>query len=161
MKSILVVDDDPAIRFSLRKVLSGEGYEIHLAADAEEAIDLFGTRTINLALLDLNLPTRSGWDIFGAITSQDPCLPIVIITGRHDQIMLTEATGISALMEKPLNVPLLLLTVAELLEEPPEMRLKRLIGMDSHFRYVAPVNGAARKTFASTQTFNRHSDPSI
>ena len=165
MKSILVVDDDPSIRFSLRKVLSAEGYETFLAADAEEAIELFGKQPVHLVLLDLNLPTKSGWDIFGTLTSQDPCLPIIIITGRHDQIMLTQASGISALMEKPLNVPLLLLTVAELLEEPPEARLKRLVGHRQDFVYVAPIGNAGHKAStpmpARRSSAYRHTDPSI
>jgi DNA-binding NtrC family response regulator len=127
-RMILVVDDDLQIRNSLRKVLSGEGYEVALAGDSYEAIKQFNARQIGLVLLDLTMPGKSGWDIFEAVTTNDPTLPIVIITGRQDQSELAAAAGVSAIMEKPLNVPLLLQTIDKLFNEAPEMRLKRLVG---------------------------------
>ena len=143
-KTILVVDDDPGIRESLRKVLQAEGYQVALAADDREAIEKFNQERIDLVLLDLNLPVNSGWDTFGTLTAIDPLLPIIIITGRQNQFELAAATGISALMVKPLNVPLLLETVVDLLDEEPERRLKRLVGLRQDLRYVPPVHQPSR-----------------
>lgn len=134
-----MVDDDSSIRESLRKVLQTEGYEVALAGNGREAIDKFNQERIDLVLLDLNLPVNSGWDTFGTLTAIDPLLPIIIITGRQNQSRLAAAAGISALMEKPLNVPLLLQTIADLLAEEPATRLKRLVGLRSDMRYAPPI----------------------
>ncbi|MEI7938946.1 MAG: response regulator [Verrucomicrobiota bacterium] len=143
-KNILVVDDDPQVRESLRKVLQAEGYEVMLAANGQEGLEQFDSQHIDLLLLDLNLPAKSGWDLFERFSSTNPLLPIIIITGRHNQYNLAAAAGVGALMEKPLDVPLLFQTIAALLVEPAEARLKRLVGLNNDVRY------APRRRTAST-----------
>ena len=141
-KKILVVDDDPQIRESLRKVLHAEGYQVVLAADGQESIERFNTERIDLVLLDLNLPGNSGWDIFGTLTSRNPFLPI-IITGRNNQHELAAGAGVGALMEKPLDVPALLQTITDLLAESAEERLKRLVGLHGITRHAPPAQPAS------------------
>lgn len=63
-KTVLVVDDDAAVRHAVRKVLQGAGYEVAAACDGEESVVQFVPEQIDLVLLDLNLPLRSGWDVF-------------------------------------------------------------------------------------------------
>jgi DNA-binding response OmpR family regulator len=137
-KTVLIVDDDAPIRESLRKVLEAEGYEAVLAADGQEGLERFDPERIDLLLLDLNLPARSGWDLFERITSINPLLPIIMITGRDNQWELASAAGVGALMEKPLDVPFLLQTMTALLAEPAEVRLNRVAGFDSPAHYGAP-----------------------
>ena len=137
-KTVLIVDDDAPIRQALRKVLQAEGYEVVSAADDQEGLEQFDSKHIDPVLLDLNLPAKSGWDLFERFSSTNPLLPIVIITGRHNQYKLAAAAGVGALMEKPLDVPLLLQTIAALLVEPAEARLKRLVGLNSDLRYAPP-----------------------
>jgi len=137
-KRILVVDDDPQICESLRKVLCAEGYEVVLAPDGRQGIERFNRERIDLALLDLNLPVNSGWESFGTLTSLNPFLPIIIITGRQNQHELAKGAGVGALMGKPLDVPVLLRTITDLLAEPPETQLKRLVGLQGDLRYVPP-----------------------
>lgn len=137
-KIILVVDDDEQVCKSLTKVLRAEKYEVETAADGLEAVELFKSKRIDLVLLDLNLPFNSGWDVFEKLTALDPVLPIIIVTGRNNQSELAEAAGISALMEKPLNVPVLMQTIAKLLAEEPAARLKRLVGKRRDFQYAPP-----------------------
>lgn len=136
--TVLIVDDDAAIRESLRKLLNDEGYEVVVATNGLEALDLFGPTQIDLVLLDLNLPAKSGWDLFERFTTLNPLLPVIVITGRNNQYKLAAAAGVGALMEKPLDVPSLLRTITELLAEPPETRLKRLVGMSRLVRYAVP-----------------------
>lgn len=143
-KKILVLDDDLQIRESLAKVLRAEGYEVVLAADGREGIEKFNAGRIDLLLLDLNLPDNSGWDVFGALTSLNPFVPIIIITGRNEQYELAAGAGVGALMEKPLNVPLLLRTVKELLSQAPEAHLQRLAGQSNDTRLVPPARPVSR-----------------
>jgi DNA-binding response OmpR family regulator len=136
-RTVLIVDDDDAIRESLRKLLQAEGYEVRLAANGQEGLDQFDPAKVDLLLLDLNLPAKSGWDLFERFSFINPLLPIIIITGRDNQYKLAAAAGVGALMEKPLDVPLLLETIAALLAEPAETRLKRLVGLSKDVRYAA------------------------
>jgi DNA-binding response OmpR family regulator len=134
-RKILVVDDDLQIRESLGKVLRAEGYEVLLAGAGHEGVKLFNATRMDLVLLDLNLPDKTGWDVFGAITSSNPFVPIIIITGRPNQRALAMDAGVGALMEKPLDVTLLLKTIADLIAENSETHLKRLTGRRNDLRY--------------------------
>ena len=124
-KRVLVVDDDAAVRQSISKVLEEAGYDVATAADGEGAVIRFAPERIDLVLLDLNLPVRSGWDVFERLTTRYPLVPIIIITGMPDQYQTALAAGVSALMEKPIDAPTLLRTMGELLVEPKEERLRR------------------------------------
>lgn len=137
-KTVLIVDDDAQIREALRKVLRTEGYAVELAADGQEGIHQFQRSSPHLLLLDLNLPVKSGWDTFERLTSLNPLVPVIIITGQRNQAQLAEEAGVGALFEKPLDVPLLLQTMKELLAEPPETHLKRLAGLRHFARHVKP-----------------------
>lgn len=75
---ILVVDDDDQVRASLTKALQAVGYRVASAADAKEAVDAFVAEGPALLLLDLNLPTRNGWDVFEQLTSLNPLVPVVL-----------------------------------------------------------------------------------
>ena len=118
IKRILLVDDERSIRESLSKILGAENYEVVLAENGHEAIEKYGAQRIDLLILDLNMPVKNGWDTLEWLVKIDPVLPVVIITGRSDQRALAETAGADALMEKPLDVPLLLQTIRELMDEP-------------------------------------------
>jgi DNA-binding response OmpR family regulator len=109
---------------------------VRLAANGQDGLDQFDPAHVDLLLLDLNLPGKSGWDLFEQFSSINPLLPIIIITGRDNQYRLAAAAGVGALMEKPLDVPLLLQMIAALLAESAEIRLKRLVGLNKDVRYA-------------------------
>ena len=132
---ILLVDDDPAVRSALAQVLAEEGYVVTCGADGEEALRIVDD-TINLVLLDLNMPVRNGWDTFEQLTAQNPLVPVIIITARSNQLFTALSAGVGALMEKPLDFPELLETIRELLDEPVEVRLARVAGRTPGFRYL-------------------------
>ena len=135
-----MADDDVSVREALSKVLKDAGYEVLLAADGPEALARLGTNRVDLVLLDIGLPKKSGWDIFERITSQDPGLPIIIITGQTGQYATARAAGAGALMEKPLDVDKLLETMRQLTAEPRETRLRRMLGYRHDVRRVRSEN---------------------
>lgn len=138
-KWILVVDDDPSVRELLARVLSAEGYGVLSAGSGHEARNVASCLRIDLVLLDLNLPDQSGWDTFEALTTGNPTLPIVIITARANQLFTARGAGVGALMEKPLDFPVLLKTIRELLAEPIGTRLARAAGHSTGFNYSHPL----------------------
>lgn len=140
---VFIVDDDASVRESLKKVLTGAGYEVTTAADGQEAVAQFVPGQIDLVLLDLNLPFRSGWDVFERLTTQHPTIPLIIITGLPDQYPTALAAGAGALMEKPIDAPALLKTMNELLAEPPEARLRRMCGYQQDTKRLRPLDASA------------------
>jgi len=136
VKRILVVDDDPSVREMLSRVLEGEHYQATSAASGPEALSLVARTKFDLVLLDLNMPGQGGWDTFERLTTDNPLLPIIIITARPNQLFLALGSGVGALLEKPLDFPSLLRTISELLAEPAETRLARMAGKRAAFHYV-------------------------
>lgn len=142
---ILLVDDDLAIRWTLTRLLTGEGYSVLPAANGAQAIEFYSRVNFDLVLLDLKMPGMDGWNTFEHLTSKNPLVPFIIITARPNQNFIAQAAGIGALMEKPLDLEQLCLTIRELLDEPDDIRLARVAGRLSEFHYVPP---AARPTGA-------------
>jgi DNA-binding NtrC family response regulator len=136
-KRVLIVDDDLAVRSSLKKVLETAGYEVIMAQDGREAAE-FPSASLDVVLLDLNLSAHSGWDVFEHLTAQHPFLPVIIITAMPDQYKTAKHAGAGAIMEKPIEAPVLLKTMRDLIAEPMDARLGRLCGYSGDTRYVPP-----------------------
>lgn len=133
---ILLADDDEEVLAALSAVFESEGYEVVLAKDGREAIEHFHQGHVDIALLDLNMPVKGGWETFERLTTIHPLLPVIIITARSDQYPLAVAAGVGALMEKPLDLPLLLQAIEDLLLEPVENRLSRISGKRPITRFL-------------------------
>jgi CheY-like chemotaxis protein len=140
---ILLVDDDPAIRQILMRLLAEEDYYVLTAANGVEALVLVASMKFDLVLLDLNMPIKDGWETFEQLTTENPLLPIILITARPNQFFPALAAGVGALLEKPLDFVKLFDTIRDLLDEPPELRLARMTGRPSAFRYIPPKPGEA------------------
>ena len=145
-KRVLVVDDDRSIREALSKILRAENYEVMLAENGQEALEKHDAERIDLLLVDLSMPIKDGWATLECLAAINPLLPVIIITGRSNQRALAETAGADALMEKPLDVPLLLQTIRELIDEPMESRVERAGKRPSGFRYVRCGNELLRAT---------------
>jgi DNA-binding response OmpR family regulator len=141
-KRLLLVDDDPSVREMVGRVLASEGYAVVCAANGPEALRIAQSNSIDLVLLDLNMPGQGGWDTFEKLTTQDPFLAVIIITARPNQLFTSLGAGVGALLEKPLDFPKLLETINALLTEPPAFRLARLTGRHAAFHYQ-PSTGKA------------------
>jgi len=136
-KHILLVDDDPTVRDSLNDVLVSEGYIVIPAENGLQALDLASKSSVDLALLDLNMPVKNGWDTFEHLTREHPLIPIIIVTARPNQLFTAVGAGVGALLEKPMDIPVLLRTMEKLLAESAEKRLARLAGKETEFHYKA------------------------
>ena len=115
-ETILVVDDDDAVRNGLRSVLVTEGYAVVTANNGFQATAAFRSQSCALALIDMNMPLLNGWGAIASLRSLSPSLPIVIITARPDQRTVAREAGVT-LMEKPLDLPLLLHRIGELINK--------------------------------------------
>ena len=77
---ILVVEDERGIAELIRQGLEAEGYEVSLAADGDEGELEAVTNRFDLALLDIRLPRKSGFDVLTAIRAAKPDLPVIMLT---------------------------------------------------------------------------------
>jgi CheY-like chemotaxis protein len=114
---ILVADDDRGIRESLGKLLRNAGYDVSLATHGGHVVELLYEKAFDLLLLDLNMPEMDGWTALDHVISLRPTLPVFVITAHSNQQAWVRDGGARALMEKPLDLPLLMSTVRELLVE--------------------------------------------
>jgi DNA-binding NtrC family response regulator len=116
---ILVVDDEPDIRNLVQEILSDEGYEVDVAADAASARESRRLRRPDLVLLDIWMPGEDGisllkeWQDGGVLTC-----PVIIMSGHGTVETAVEATRLGAydFIEKPLTLAKLLLSVRRALE---------------------------------------------
>ena len=121
---VLVADDDESVRESLCKLLIGEGYQVLSAANGAEAVETFcrEQNQIDLLLVDLNMPLKNGWVTLDRLLEVNPSLPVLIVSGQPNQFEMAEAAGVSALVEKPIDVPSLLQLIHKLLADPVKSR---------------------------------------
>ncbi len=125
---VLLVDDEPKICAALAGALVSEGFEVVFVESGDEAIHAFSDGIFDIVLMDLRMPGKSGWETFSLLAWSRPLLPVIIITALPDQQASAKAAGVGALLEKPLDIPVLLETMRKLLAEPIEARLARIAG---------------------------------
>ncbi len=81
---ILVVDDEEGVRNLLQRMLEGAGYEVVSTEDGEEALYLVSQGDINIALLDIKMPTISGIELLNKITADYPDVCVIMATAVID-----------------------------------------------------------------------------
>ncbi|MEN9722290.1 MAG: hypothetical protein RJB38_276 [Pseudomonadota bacterium] len=107
-KTILVVEDDAAIRSTLKIALEMEGYHVITASQGQEALTLLPTiKTPCLILLDLMMPIMNGWEFAQAIRSDMVLapIPIALVTAYSEEA--ATFSGAQALVKKPVDLDLL------------------------------------------------------
>lgn len=114
---ILVAEDDPHIRMGLKDTLESEAYVIVEAADGNEAIALFKTQSIDLALLDVMMPEKSGYDVCREIRAIDQQLPIIMLTAKGEEIdkVVGLELGADDYITKPFGIHELLARISAVL----------------------------------------------
>jgi putative two-component system response regulator len=114
---VLVVDDEPAVRRILTRVLTKAGYECEEAGNADEAKELIATQDFALVLSDMNMPGESGMDLVAALLADDPDLATIMVTGVDDTDLANAAleTGAYGYVIKPFENNEILINVANAL----------------------------------------------
>jgi len=110
---ILVIDDESAIRDSMRMILEYEGCEFLGAATGEEGIALVERESIDLVFLDIKMPGMDGLEVLGRLKAVAEDLPVVMISGHGTVATAVEATKLGAFdfIEKPLATERILLAI--------------------------------------------------
>lgn len=100
-KLIHLVDDDPAVRSTLVRLLVSGGYRVREYASGAELIAAAETLTDGCILLDINMPEADGFAVQKALEEHQIRLPVVMMTGSGDLTLLAWKAGVSAFIPKP------------------------------------------------------------
>jgi CheY-like chemotaxis protein len=102
---ILIVDDDPSIRFVLRLILEGEGYEIVEAIHGEAALEVIRPNPLpDIVMTDLMMPVMGGIELIQRLRSEQrtAAIPIVVVSGNPEHARSLQASGVvAAIVSKP------------------------------------------------------------
>jgi len=151
--SVLIIDDEAAIRESLQTLLELEGYDVGAAASGEEGLARLGDRPFDLVLLDLALPDRNGIDLLPEIRGIDPQLSIIMITayGTVEDAVRAMQSGATNFLQKPWDNEKLLAdvraAVARRKAEEENIQLKRALKQRYNFESIVGKSEPMLKIF--------------
>jgi len=86
MKRILIVEDEPSMRLGLSDNLEFEGYEVDSASDGKEGMDKILSGSFDLVVLDVMLPTMTGFEVCKSVRKQGNNTPIILLTAKGEEI---------------------------------------------------------------------------
>lgn len=127
MLRVLIVDDHPAIRVGVRRILARDAPDVDLgeASNQREALERLRTESWSLVLLDLSLPDRSGFELLTEIKDLRPNLPILVLSMHTDEgfVLRSLKAGASGYLAKSC---------------PPEELVAALRKVAAGHRYITP-----------------------
>ena len=113
MSSILIIDDEKAIRKTLSEILSYEGYKIEDAENGEEGLKKFNEKTYDVVLCDIKMPKIDGLEFLEKAKAANPDVPVIMISGHGTIETAVEAVkkGAFDYVSKPPDLNRLLITI--------------------------------------------------
>jgi DNA-binding NtrC family response regulator len=119
MSKILVIDDEKAIRNTLKEVLEYEKHEVDLAEDGPTGIDLFSNNTYDIVLCDIKMQKMDGIEVLEKLMNISNVTPVVMISGHGNIDTAVEAIkkGAYDFLEKPLDLNRLLITIRNAMDK--------------------------------------------
>jgi CheY-like chemotaxis protein len=128
LRKLLVVDDDPVVGASFKRVLSGKGYLVVAAENGQQALDRLKAEKFDAVFTDLRMPGMDGLQVAERVRAAQPWTPVVIVTGYGSPASEARALacGVSEFLHKPLSPEMIedsaekaVRTVAEGMTAPP------------------------------------------
>jgi two-component system response regulator FixJ len=131
-----VIDDDEALRDSIRMFLVNEGLEVRTYASADAFLATLGSASVGCVVTDVRMPGKSGMDLLVEIARLGFALPVIVITGHADVPLAVRAmkTGAVDLLEKPFKGEALIDAVRRALAAGRDSQLTALSQQEAHSR---------------------------
>ena len=119
MAHILVIDDEKAIRNTLKEILEYEKHRVSLAANGLEGLDLLKKESFDALLLDIKMEGMDGMEVLEQVSKEYPDLPVVMISGHGTVDTAVKAIKMGAFdfIEKPLDLNRLLITLRNAMDK--------------------------------------------
>ena len=120
-ENILIIDDEISVCEIARDMLTGLGYTVYVEHDGKSGVDIYRTRqaTIDLILLDINMPVMGGKQTFEVLRQINPRCRIIIVTGYGREGVETSnlSSEVNGFVQKPFQLEMLALKVREILDD--------------------------------------------
>lgn len=132
MPTLLVIDDEPAVLYSFRRVFEGEGRTVLTARTAAEGLAVAAERAPDVVVLDLQLPDRSGLELFRELHARDPKRPVIFITahGTADTALEAMKAGAFDYLVKPVDLERLSQLLGRAFEAARLMRVPTVLAAE-------------------------------
>ncbi|KPK91534.1 MAG: Fis family transcriptional regulator [Deltaproteobacteria bacterium SM23_61] len=145
MERILVVDDDPSMRYSLNRMLEGQGLAVSLAKNGIEALEQFAQDQPDLVVMDIKMPGQSGLEVLKEIKERDPKALVILMTAFGTTETAIEAMKFGAFdyILKPFDIPQMRGLVGRALEVSRMM--KKMVALPDREK-----TGAAEETIVGS-----------
>lgn len=138
MAKILVIDDERAIRNTLKEILEFEHHEVDVAEDGPTGLAVFAAGHYDIVLCDIKMPQQDGIEVLQQLNQQAPDVPVVMISGHGNIDTAVEAIkkGAFDFIEKPLDLNRLLITIRnatdkqQLIQETKTLKRRVARGLD-------------------------------
>ena len=119
MATILIIDDERAIRKTLGEILEFEGYKVDEASDGEEGLKKFQTSTYDVVLCDIKMPKIDGLEFLTKANSINSDVPVIMISGHGNIETAVEAvkSGAFDFISKPPDLNRLLITIRNAMDK--------------------------------------------
>lgn len=125
-RSILVVDDDEAIRQMVGTLLTDEGYQVEMAHNGEEAVRIIRQQPFDLVILDILMPVMDGWEVASRMLCEDETrnTPIIFLTAlsSYTDQLKGWRMGCFDYITKPFDIGLFLMRVKTAMEKASKQR---------------------------------------
>ncbi len=120
-ENILIIDDEVSVCEIARDMLASLGYTVYTEHDGKAGVEMYATHqaTIDLILLDINMPVLGGKDTFEILRSINSCCRIIIVTGYGRGVIETSmfSGNVNGFMQKPFQIETLAAKVREVLDQ--------------------------------------------
>jgi CheY-like chemotaxis protein len=104
MTTVLLVDDDPGVRFALTEVLRDRGYSVRSASSGAQALRLL--EDVDVVVTDLSMPGMDGLELLAHIAACAPALPVILLTahGSENLVRIASSRGARGCVSKPFDI---------------------------------------------------------
>ena len=104
MSTVLLVDDDPGVRFALSEVMCERGYRVVCASSGAQA--LASLDGIDVVVTDLSMPGMDGLELVSQIAARAPALPVILLTahGSENLVRIASSRGACGCLSKPFDI---------------------------------------------------------
>lgn len=121
--SVLIVDDDPDLRETLRHMVASVGYDVQCVEDARAAIAIIAVRRPDIVISDIYMPAGDGFELLNWLRNNGVNIPVIAMSGsnsgaaEYDQLSVAEHLGASAVIDKPFRQSKLVETIDRLIAD--------------------------------------------
>jgi len=146
LRKVLVVDDDPAVRKSIDRVLSSKGYAVITAENGEEALRKLNEEKYDLVYTDIRMPGMSGLEVAEHVKAQRAWTPVVIITGYGTDAAeaRAKAAGVSGFVHKPLSPEMIEDSARDAMAVPAPEPVALPVAAEAAMPEAAPENSVLK-----------------